>query len=258
MGIIINWVSRSRRYPEGVELKEIHHCSQPQSKVAQWTNHRNVVQPTKAVRGRSGSSPLVECCMLNQKRRVGGLSKNGKEDCMTNGMNPRITINENQNQTSNLRNPNLIYKMKSIYQLHPWWRSCSKDDPEFPRIHGSQRHCVMQVRRQARSRDDHEIPRRSHFSILSLLPNPRFKIWRQFINFLSLLYVLLQVCSSSDCVACRMMLVTATQNKMKWNTSSTRRSCLLSTTDPVSVLIRSSRFIQMENWAMAGSVRRRI
>ena len=203
-------------------------------------------------------SPFVACCLLNQKRRAEGMSNNGKEDC-TRGMNPRITNQRKLKSNFKPMKPKSIYKTKTTNQLHPWWRSCSKDDPEFPRIHGSQRHCVMQVRRQARSRDDHEIPRRSHFSILSLLPNPRFKIWRQFINFLSLLYVLLQVCSSSDCVACRMMLVTAIQNnKMRWNISSTRRSCLSSTTDPVSFLIRSSRPVQMENWAMAGSVQRRM
>ena len=79
-----------------------------------------------------------------------------------------------KNQNSDYRNPH-----KSIHQLHPdniafqrWSRV-----PEDTRW--SHWHCVMQVRRQARSRDDRENPRRSYITILSLLPIQRFKFWRQ-------------------------------------------------------------------------------
>ena len=133
-----------------------------------------------------------------------------------------------KNQNSDYRNPH-----KSIHQLHPdniafqrWSRV-----PEDTRW--SHWHCVMQVRRQARSRDDRENPRRSYITILSLLPIQRFKFWRQL---------------SASWVCC--MFSFTIKNPMFLSTIHHRSS--------LPFLIRSSRFIKMENWAMAGSVRRRM
>ena len=101
-------------------------------------------------------------------------------------------------------------------------------------IHGSHWHCVIQVRRQARSRDDRENPRRSYITILSLLPIQRFKFWRQL---------------SASWVCC-MFSFTSPEPDVPVYYPPQIQSPLP---------IRSSRFIQqMENWAMAGSVRRRM
>ena len=134
-----------------------------------------------------------------------------------------------KNQNSDYRNPH-----KSIHQLHPdniafqrWSRV-----PEDTRW--SHWHCVMQVRRQARSRDDRENPRRSYITILSLLPIQRFKFWRQL---------------SASWVCC-MFSFTSPEPDVPVYYPPQIQSPLP---------IRSSRFIQqMENWAMAGSVRRRM
>ena len=185
------------------------------------------------------------------------MSKNGKENCTIESHESQDKIYQQKLKPANETKIN--YKIKSIHQFHPkeitfqrWsrvpveqdemeplsYKSRGKRGPEMIQSSRGTRWdgtIVIQVHREVRSRDDRGIPRRSHIMILSQLPIQGSK----------------SEGNLSACWVCCMFSFTI-KNPTFLSTIHHRSS--------LPFLIRSSRFIQiqMENWAMAGSVRRRM